>query len=229
MDRDAVITKVKKLLALADDKVNEHESQKALVQARKLMQKHSIDSSSITVEEDQDAQSLSSDWLSQVDTYKQLFLTSVGLLFDCKTWMTRGGRYYGHKVKITFVGERTDIMLATQVYDWLCKHVKKLARSRLGTGWTPSHRSYCEGFSCSVHARARQMAEEAKQPQTDEEQQYAIVLASKESKIDTWMVKHGIKLQDRKSTFRGGFDPHASALGQHDGNMIDLGFRKQIE
>lgn len=241
-----VVDKVKKLLALASDNKNVNEAQSAMEKARDLMKQHGIAMADVSASDSEtgiNIQYWASGWKSQFDTYVSILANATSKLFDSECWVVRGKKDMNYRVNMCFAGEETDIALCVEVWPWLVKKAKSLATSIIGSGWSSSHRSFCEAFACRIYNRADEMMRKnvpVNPPQQYDEspdsgvgvsdnQKYEIVLRNKSNAIQEWLEKVGVNIVTRKTTLRGEFDDRAAAAGFRAADEVDLNFRKSIQ
>lgn len=227
---ESIIAKVKKLFALAADNSNQNESHVALEMARKLMRDHGIsqvDVETISVS-DINVQEWRSDWLSQIDTYSKYLANAVAKLFNCQYYTFKSGAAGGYKVRVCFAGEETDMALAVETWPWLVKKAKQYAKFQYGSGWTPQHRCYAEGFASRIYARAVEMTEQEQNSDNADDQKYGIVVMKKFDALTKFFERAGYNFKFSKPRYRGSYDHRANQAGAAAANAINLNFRPQI-
>lgn len=245
--RGQVLEQVRKLLNLADlDKnTSQDEACTALMLAHELLEQHGLDMAEVHVEEETGWDIV--DWKdkprSQYDTWNKHLGFATGDLFNCQYYTQKCGlnasRTY-YLVRIGFIGESVDIIMVQEVWPWLTKMAKRLARVYAGKGWNSSHRSFAEAFATRVWMRAQQMnrddaaKKEAERTATkaDGTKQVistALVVAEKKEAIQQWLEDQGIKFgKARKRSRTGDYDAYAGAAGNDAGRNVNLNFKRQV-
>lgn len=250
--KGAIIDKVRKILTLSDrDRNNsEHEAQRALEMAHALAQKHGLDLAEIALEKGEDIEIEVEDWRdeyrTQYDTWNKHLGYACARLFELRSYLVQGplvvaasGKY--RKIAMGFIGEATDVALAREVWPWLAKHCREMAREFCGKGWNVSHRSFAEAFAMRVYVRADNIAtaaEAANQPArqviahdgVSKNLCTALVVAAKQDAIDRWMEEQGISFGEKRKAKRRTvkYDRDAAHAGDEVGKQVNLNFNKQV-
>jgi|SRR5690625_918538 len=124
---DRIIRRVKRLLALAEDKANVHESQLALVNAQEMMVKYGIDPNELdTSKELKEVLTKSATDYKRLWWWERSLATVVSDNFRC-TWYYNSKKLEGRKQvsrRIIFVGYEEDVELATEMYSLVIEVVK---------------------------------------------------------------------------------------------------------
>ena len=232
-----IVDRIKKLFELGTKNSNEHEAELAMERAHALMKEHGIAMAQIKEGSNDELEAINwtSDWMSQIDTYSRLLCSATSSLFGCMNVLIRSSRYNKYRVKMSFIGEETDVALCAEVWPYLVKIAKGLAKGYAGPGWDARHRTFCEAFATRVLARAEQMAVEdrrkSENAQTDQQkadQTYALVLISKDNAIQKWLDKSGMNLKTANINISGEVDHGAALAGDRAGKSVNLNFRKQV-
>jgi len=245
--REQVLERVQKLLQLADSEKNpsEGEACMALQRAHELLEQYGLDMAEVHVEQGGGWDVI--DWLdeprSQYDTWNKTLGFAAANLFNCQSYTqsrhlnkTREWRY----ISLGFIGDRTDVAMAREVWPWLVKTCRKLARAYAGKGWNASHRTFAERFAVTVWVRTEEMCKEDELKQEAErtvvdadgkekEICTALVVAEKKDAVKQWLEDQGIKFKQRNARSNtGAYDPAAGAAGAQAGREVNLDFRNQV-
>lgn len=224
---NSIVEKIKKLFALATDNPNENEAASALNRAKKMMRDYNLTQIDIEKSEIEiDIKRWESDFMSQIDSYNRTLADAVGRLFDCEPILFRYGKIMKYKVKMTYVGDESDIAIASQVWPYLTKICKQKACARFGKSWTPKHRSYAEAFAETIAMRVEEIKSQERKSKTSDDQQLALVVMEKESRIAKYLEDFDLKMKRRSYT--GKNDVEAIRGGIDDAKKVKLNFRSQI-
>lgn len=121
-EKEDVIRKIKKSLALANDKANEQESQTAMLMAQKLMAKHNLSMNDINLnveikKETKEGVGIRSGRIA----WWQLSLSEIiAKNFRCYSYFYSGSR-------LVFFGLEQDVAIATEVFKFAVESIKYLA------------------------------------------------------------------------------------------------------
>lgn len=223
----SIVEKIKKLFALASDNTNENEAASALNRAKKMMRDYNLTQIDIEKSEIEiDIKRWESDFMSQIDSYNRTLADAVGRLFDCEPILFRYGKMMKYKVKMTYIGDESDIAIASQVWPYLTKICKQQASDRFGKSWTPKHRSYAEAFAEIIAMRVEEIKAQERKPKTEDDQQFALVVLEKESRIAKYLDGLDIKMKQR--SYSGQRDQEAIQAGINDAKKVKLNFRSQL-
>lgn len=209
---DKIASRVRKLLALAhDNSASQGEIENAMRMARELMTQYGIEDSDL---QEDDTSNPIVDERGQAKNTSQRWEQSLSIAISniCDVVAYRCGGV------IHFVGYARDVAVARELYPSLVVTARTLARMELGKGWTPSHRSFAEGFVSALISRSKDWKKEA-------ENTTAIVVR-KDVAIREWLNGQGLKLSRARRRGGGGrYDAAAAAAGSKAGNRIALGER----
>lgn len=249
--RDQVLEQVQKLLRLADADKNSSESEAstAMQLAHELLEQHGLDMAEVHMEEDSGWDVI--DWKdepkSQYDTWNKTLGFAATLLFNCQPYISRCGwnktREY-RLVSFGIIGESTDVAMAREVWPWLVKTCRRLARAYGGKGWNSTHRSFAEAFATRVWMRSEQMRiadlEKKEAERTvkvtqedgtvvEKEICTALVVTEKKEAIKQWLEEQGIKFKQTPARSNTGkYDRYAGAAGNEAGKNVNLDFKRQV-
>lgn len=208
MDKDKIINKIRKLLALASSK-NENEAQSAMLMAQKLMALHNIEMSQVdNVSENHDVIEEEADAKRHKTKWKRSLGKLIAINFKCDTFLRGYGTF-----STMFVGKRENIDICKTVYLSAVRFINKFFSEywkKLNRPVSDSIRlknSYALGFIC----RLKEKFEEQKT--IAEQEGWALVLV-KDSDVVEYMESKHLKHKEAKTSNK--FDAEALAQGYID-------------
>lgn len=171
MNHNDIIDKVKKILRKADKSKNSsiEEAESALKMAHNILKKYHLSMSQILSIDDTEKDSNSSiDLVSQVGaTFKassvpkwmSILISAINQITQTKNLIRygkpEGQKQYGN-LHILFVGDETDVLVATDLFSFLRNSITKLSSSHIKktkTGFR-QWRSFAEGCACKLLSRS---------------------------------------------------------------------------
>ena len=189
-----LIEKLRKLLALADSDINQHEAELAMAKAQELALAHGIDIALVGT----NPTSRIEDTITKetVNMGKRLpvvniYVASILNEFFEVRMLTTGNRTYGRG--IIFIGRRNAIDTAKYIYDWLSDTMVRCWKSYYDTtpGISLHHKqSYLLGFYRGLENKLRINKEsvEAKHLHTEEDKnKYALVRVDLNNQIQQFV------------------------------------------
>ncbi len=123
-DRETVLRRVKKLLALSRSP-NQHEAETAAAMAQRLVQEHKVEDREI--EEEQETTIFSWSYASRAVFWKRDLAFAVARGFFCRCVHTPPSKEAQGKAWLNLVGKREDIEVAREVFDWLLRELRRLS------------------------------------------------------------------------------------------------------
>lgn len=240
--REDILKKVTKAINLSQDKgATEGEALAAVSAVQKLLARHNLAMSDVQdfqqkQNDDDKARGIGADWeatKAEIVKPRQHFAqfesalqVAVQELCNVQAVHTRSYDFERDRrlVRLIFIGEKRDVAIASAIYLELCKTCKRLARIACGRSrWTPSHRSFAEGFAAKVRTRAEE-ANAGTDDFTDaEKDRYAVVLHDKQGWLQRMLAELMPDLTAGKAHRpRGKMDVAAYMHGQAQGAMTDL-------
>lgn len=228
---DAVLEKLKKILARTDTArgATEAEVKTAMAMAQKLAAEHNIDLASVSLEGDVTVGKIDiGAGVVQTKTkYEAPYhLEILAVLNDCFGVRTIYQSYWTAQAQrvitqITFVGEKTDLAIATYCWDWLQTLFPKCwGEYRKQQGLRDSYRSarsYYTGLRSGIVQANRRQVEELP---TQSRNRYALVVANKTDLSDQKVKEMFPKLRDSRRSHA--LDYEAWAGGVTRGRDIKL-------
>ncbi len=159
---ESVIKKVEKLLALANDKANEHEAISASLMAQKLLAKYGLSLDDVDgkgKDKEIPIEEVSVD-MGGGNKWKYRLVSVIANNFRCKAYVT-------NRTLFTFYGYRDDIMTARAVFTYLFNTANRLGKdymkSRKKEGDSVNQGTfnyYCVGFVDAVNAELSRQSTE---------------------------------------------------------------------
>lgn len=231
MTQESVLAKVKKLLALGDEKSGafEQEALNALSIAKKLIAQHNISEAELEIDTDQASEGygfVDEEAMTENVSAWQLTLVSV-MMNLCGVQSYRSRSRHNGKSTIHFMGKKEDVALATASLALFIELVKRRASAFCSPSENhTSYRSYAEGFSMQLLRRSREKVE----MDTPEQQaSLAVVEYDRDKKLQEWMREHvpGLKDGHIRNSYRG--DRAAYVVGQMAASQVDLSLRHTIK
>jgi len=247
MINQRIIKKVGKLLALgaAGSGGTEAEAALALQRAQELLEAHGLTMAQVQASQGKGgklnfrvneavAYRQKKNHLAQ---FEQGLVATTGKLTETVPLIARLSNEPG--LRVIFVGEETDVMVATEIFAWLQNDVRRRARRYVEQaqqlnqrlfgenparkkGWSPSHRSFAEGYAARMYQRAVALRDRER-PQT-----YALVRVGKKEEIARYLAKENVKDQKSKR-HRGKMDYAAMAAGAAQAENPSLNFRRGLK
>lgn len=226
-DLEAVLRRVQKLLAIANDsRANPNEAAAAASQAERIMRKYQVDHADVIA-----AQLKTEDAFDQVDvggtmdpdayarsttTWAGMLGLAVAKLNDCKATWERSERL---GVCLRFSGYKSDVQVAQWTYLYIVNQMANSLRehqARTGAGRKQSE-DYRKGFVVAVCGNIGKEIERKKQEMATTSSSRALVLAKSQAVVERFG-----KQPERRNRFSSGADYHT---GHAHGQRVDLGRR----
>lgn len=109
-DKEKILSKVRKLLSLSEKNTNAHESHAAFMRAQELLVKYNLELGNIV--EDDVVEEKSTEYSGRISTWKSLLADVIAENFRCESIIF----YSGQRRALGFVGVKTDVDIAKQVF-----------------------------------------------------------------------------------------------------------------
>lgn len=193
--RDNILTKIQKMLKLSSNNPNENEAASAAINAKRLMEKYNI--SMAEINKGENYSNVEKVYCSRKSYHKWeiMLANELKILFPVKMVVER---HANNDQKIIFLGDKTDVAIAIEMFEYLTKTIKRLARP---------YKVYSQKksfvFGC-VHRLVEKFEEEKRretESPTEEDENYAVILVGKESLIDKYMADNmNLKKQKTRAT-----------------------------
>lgn len=217
-----VLDRIRKMLKLADQTRNSQtaEAMLAFEKAKKLLAQYGLDMADVTTEEDVEAWKPNpEDFVSEESwsrsgrsftKYDFTIANAVGLATSTRALFGR----HGKRRKVYFFGLKADVVVACELFKLLRATARRLAVETFGKRWSPTHRSYCEGFGMGVLSIAQKKDEENTSCQ-------ALMIVKKDTLVNQEVAKR-YRSSLRTSNQQGRQDYGAKSQGYHDGRKQSL-------
>ena len=216
---EALIQKLKKLLALAGNNPSQQEAEAALSKAQALAIQNGIDLALVGSNEPEDSVVREDmEFGKRLPTVNN-YITNVLTKFFNVRIITSGGRYGGRK--LIFIGKQSDINTAKYVYTWLSDTMVNCWHNYYNSNNVLlSHKqSYLFGFYNGLVSKleANKVSVEKERLKTvDEQNKYSIVVVNLQKKIQTFIEDEFPKLRTG-ATKRISMDNNSYNNGLKDG------------
>lgn len=238
MNMNQAKEKIRKLLALAQDKSNENEAEAALLAARKLMAQHKLTENDLdenkrhelrqVIYEGQTFSGLKNTWM--------IYLAKVMAEYHCCYAYMNGTK--GHTVrKVAFAGLDDDPEILLTLFDYAVQHVQKMVteyRKRVLWSITDPHeknnaarsfeQSYAQGFQEGIKAKYEQQNREAANDEQDGEQVSTALVMVQPKEVTDWAKR----LRTVSFKVRGA-DANESARAQGFNDGLHFNPTKQVK
>ena len=218
-EREKLIEKIRKLLALADSDRNESEAQvkAALVKAEELSRKYDIDlvrCGNFNEREEVEDLKIWEGW--SLPSPKRLLAKASALLFNCDVLIDKTARPY----QLLIVGTRKDAAIVMRTYTWLLNKSVHLAAKAKKENRSLNVYPWRMGFAQRINDRVGyEIAQRRREEMNGGDNQiWGLVKASKKTRIDEWMRSKGVKTKMVKTHTR---DPRSYCMGKQAGDTLD--------
>lgn len=216
MDNQAVIEKIKKLLALASS-CNEHEAALAASHAQRLLSEHNLAMADIESEQKpQSADKVETSVAKSLPKWVRHLSAGICTAFDCQAV------HHPVQGKMTFIGVGADVQIAAYTFAYLDKTVRRLCSNYIRhhvSDRTPNRQrelmrqSYYLGAVSTITGRLRE--QKIQTPTTP-----GALVPVKEGLIKKTMSELGPTRTVRSR--RSYIDGHAYSKGQQDGHQVGI-------
>lgn len=167
-DIDKITERVRKLLAMSEDTSSPHEAAIAARRAAKLMQQYNLDNAAILLstltDDDIVENTVHSAQGKRIPRWIMLMLVPVANLHDCKVrYVWQGGATKSPQ----FIGTKEDAMVASYVFEYLVREIKKLAKlyqplNKVYSGGLKGMNDFKDGASSTVRTMLIDLLKEKK-------------------------------------------------------------------
>lgn len=157
MKESRLINKMKKLLAMANDKSSENEAAIAMRQLHALLSKHNISMAEVEDNGDAEEQVDRSHELHRDRPWKRLVALNIAKLYFCDMYFTRIG---GGKSNYFFVGTETNRTFALAIFDMVIKTIERESRAESRKLHGKEVSSFVNSFWTGAQVRIAQRCQE---------------------------------------------------------------------
>jgi hypothetical protein len=147
--------------------------------------------------------------------------TEVLIFKRHKEYVYRGKRRSTIKDCITFIGDRTDVAVASAIYKILIKSCHHWVKEEIGPGYGRAQRCYCEGFVDALWVKVNRV-----KPDTETT---ALVLSDKKDQISKFVQENLNPTIEDKNTNRKKDHEEARYMGFMRGLEQNIPNRNSVE
>lgn len=186
MSHDAVVERVKKLLALSKSPNNAQEAAVAAAMAQRLIERYKIEACVLTEETDKIEDETVKDAIiytfagPRVISWILNLATGLGDVNSCRVWFLQGGRFFNSKIEAA--GTESDLSTITYMTEYLVREVERLCKEAMardpyakGKSWSNSFKL---GATVEICSRLRQAVREAREEMKAPADGYAEAVAA---------------------------------------------------
>ena len=229
-EKESVLKRIQKLLQMSiENGASENEAMLAADKAQKLLQEHNLSISDLK-DEDQVEPMDSEDVEVERDLWKGYIRGATAKLYFCKTYTTmKLDKHYRRVKVITFVGRKSNRMVATEMCKYFINTVDRLAAEEFRE--VPGSRASINKMS---HAFKQGCASRLQRRLLDRYNEIApeyipqgnpdglpVLYKNEQMAITKWLEQKGIRLTSRKSSMSIR-DRVAYSRGSEKGNGIGI-------
>jgi hypothetical protein len=150
-EKERVMRRIRKMLKMAEGQANPNESAVAASMAEKLLRKFNLTHADVILEELEDddiiAHETNTSYAGRVPTWIGAIIVSCAQLHDCEARYNFNFVKGKRKKVITFLGEKSDVLVAAWVFDYLLKEIRRHTNAY-------KKRTYCDGVGSSSFRKA---------------------------------------------------------------------------
>lgn len=223
MDEQSAIQKIKKCLKLAENNPNQNEAENAMLMAQRLMALHNIEARQLNlVELENNVVDTNITDYAKMPWWKKSLSVIIGNNFKCEAYINVKS---GGLARICFIGRKTDVDIATEVFHFAIKSIEynankyveiyKLKQEALH-GKKPRNtvsirNQYINGFLQGLQDKFRKQIEE---------EQWGLVLVKDDAVMEAIRLKNLQKGNRQKVTMSD--NPEAFVKGYKAGNEFEV-------
>ncbi len=231
-DMQRVMQRIKKMLALADNNPSAEEAAVAAAMAEKLLRKYNLDHADVLMTELNEDSVVAHDtgvaYARDVPPWVGSIIVATAQLHDCEArydhFRKEGKRSTYHSV--TFLGEKSDVIVATWVFEYLLGEIKRLGlvySKEIGGATNVQRYSFRKACAIEIANTLRRMLREKEADMASQSTGKDLIIRKRDLVRKKFHVNYSTG-----SAHRGGYgDPFAAAAGQQAGRGVNI--RKGIE
>jgi hypothetical protein len=176
-DKDKVLGRVKKMLALANDAgASEGERDNALRMAHATLAKYNLSMADADNQTTGEKRLMGDIEYAKDSPWKRTVANAIASLFFCNLLVTKWGR---GRITYHFIGKESNVYTAKAMTQYVCDSIYKEATRAARSQSDPSyHRSFCKGAAHRVYRRCEEIREQAERSSAQQSSGTALVLAS---------------------------------------------------
>lgn len=208
--RQKVMARIKKMLALADNNPSAEEAAVAAAMASKLMDKFNIEHSELILAEigDDDIIEHETDvsWARAVPGWIQRIIIATAQLHDCEAkfnYSRKEGVRQTH-VGVSFLGDKADVIVASWVFDYLLGEMKRLGNvysKSIGKATGIQRNSFKTACAGEIATTLRRMLQEKEAMMSAHATGKALVVCKRNLVRSKFKVKYGKAKRQRYGDF----------------------------
>jgi len=239
---DDVLTKIAKLLALAENNANENEAAAAMAAASRLMEQHKIDRAEVDGHsaepepiDTEVGQATLDDDFKKMSTWKAALAAGIAQANGCKSFVQRyrpvrrpgQRRAVAPSPTIEILGASLDVAATRYLYAYACRQIDAFAVEALRAAEHPG-RTWANNFRVACTDRVVERYRAASSRNRDEMRGAAsgaalarLTSADDEIRRNLERFLANMKLRTVSQSYRA--DEEAAAAGRAAGDLVDLG------
>ena len=229
--RDKIVDRICKVLAVAEGTQFQAEAETAMKMAQNYMKTYGLSLSEIELKEELKEEIIKRDVERNVvnqELWERKLCTAIGIVFDCRILLVpTSDEWRGYKA--AFIGYEKDVELASVVFNCLYVSAKATA-NKLFPKDLNSIRSFLAGFGDGMLCRVHKEKAEAEKIKAEKGKcSYALVVVSKEKKIEEWVNnEYKTKSTNPKSTQKN-TNMFAYSMGELEADKTDLMDKEKLK
>lgn len=233
-DRDAVLRRIQKALAIAEDsRANEHEALAAARQAEALMRKYQIDHADVIATSIKKGHDLSTEDIvvtakdngtrvERTPLWAQWLAVRIAKLNDCEVRCVRVQTAKGYETGLRFLGYTGDVQVSKWMLEYLAATVLRLCKEfrndyRYKVGGRSTMDAYRKGLVLGICAQFHEMEAEKKRQQEAASASRALVVVKANA-----IAEHFGETKYGKPQKANVGDDGAFAAGHRDGKNVKI-------
>ena len=225
VDLDAIILKIQKLQALAEEGrgATEAEINTAMAHIKRLLAEHNLSMSDIALKATPKANVIEGGVPSDDDYYNRLSEERLHFVV-CNLTNTKHfyRRYHGAGRNVIFIGYKADVEIAKALLTSLREVVKAMAINYWKeNGKSVSKRAYKVGLVMRMLERSKEKVDMGK-----DNEKYGALIVVKDGAITDYL--NGLGLGKAKKVRKSALNHDDMARGYKDGDKVDMGFKDRI-
>lgn len=212
MTKEDVLSKVKKLLTVAEGSNYKQEAQNAMLKAQEFILKHNLTIEDIEFKEDKkEVVDESAAESSRMSWYWKRIMVIIGDNFRCKAYRSKG-----RISKVCFIGLKEDVKIAKEIFNYAINTVETCAKNytakykRPGLNITGIKNDYIQGFINGLKDKFKEQVES---------KGFALMLVKDDAVIER-IEKKGL-VKDHRSSHRINRDQEARQAGYQQGRNFN--------
>lgn len=220
MIEDKVLNRVKKMLALGNDKAaTEGERETALLMAYNLLAKYNLSISDMPAEQVNEVRERQ-DAVISADKWARSLAHAVAKLFFCRYFYSKTST--SGKDKHSFIGRQSNVITACYMTEYLIKSVKREASARYKSSTSPQGRSFCVGTVDSIRKRVDEMLVQDSEAGSGNALVLVDVRKRESAENEKWLEENNLRLTTSKARADSSLRAGAFHDGREYGKTVSL-------